>query len=87
MSYSAKVAKVHSDLQAKHLGARQECGPDAARQEGALQLAVGAFALELEGEQILGGDDLAFHPHHFGDVRHPAPAVAHALHLADQVNR
>ena len=34
-----------------------------------LQLAVGAFALELEGEQVLGGDDVALHADHLGDVR------------------
>src|ERR1700674_2362687 len=65
----------------------QEAGPDAARLERALQLAVGGFALELEGEQVLGGDDVALHADNLGDVRNPALAVAHAVDLADQVNR
>src|SRR5438552_2500293 len=61
-------------VQAEILGARQERRADAAGDELPAQLAVGALAGELEREEILGRDDVAFHPDHFGDVRHPAAA-------------
>src|SRR5579875_1388763 len=68
------------------LGARQEMRAHAGRFEGAAQLAVRGFALELEGEQVLGGDDLALHPDDLGDLHDAAHAVAHAADLYDQID-
>ena len=64
-----------------------KCGRTAARLELADQRAVAVLALEVEGEQVLRGDHLAFHADHLGDVGDPADAVAHALDLDDQVDR
>ena len=43
--------------------------------------------MKLVREQLLRGDDVAFHPHHLDDVRDTALAVTHAVHLADHVDR
>src|SRR6185503_6171218 len=42
------------------------------------QIAVRIFADDVEDKQILGGDDVAFHPDHLGDVGDPARAVTQA---------
>src|SRR5260370_3257022 len=61
-------------------------GPQPGRHELALELAVRSLALELISEEILRGDDLAFHADHFRDGDDAATAVAHAAHLDDHVD-
>src|ERR1700704_4404727 len=51
------------------------------------QLAVRILAQEIEQEQILGDDDVAFQAHHLGDVRDAARTVAQARRLDDDVDR
>src|SRR5260221_5975374 len=61
-------------------------GPQPARHELALELAVRPLALELVGEETLRGDDLSFHADHFRDGDDTATAVAHAAHLDDHMD-
>jgi hypothetical protein len=42
--------------------------------------------LELKGEKILGGDDIALRADDFHDVRDAANAVAHSVDLRDQMD-
>ena len=60
--------------------------PDPGGAEPADHLAVRADAGLLEQEDLLHGDDVAFHAGDFGDGRHLARAVGHARHLDDQVD-
>ena len=50
-------------------------------------VAVGVLTGHVVDEQILGDDDVAFHPHHFGDVSDLARAVAQARGLDHDVDR
>src|SRR5690606_21967408 len=62
-------------------------GSQAAGFLGADDAAVFVFALAFKEEQILHGDDLAFHAGDFRDMRDFARTVAQALHLYDNVDR
>ena len=59
----------------------REAGANAGALIFAHQLAIFILTFELKGEQILRHDHIAFHADHFGDMRHAAHAIAHALHL------
>ena len=63
-----------------------KCGRTGAALKRAEQRGRRALALELVGEQILGGDDLALHADDLGDLGDAAHAVAHAADLHDQVH-
>src|SRR5579863_10638809 len=59
---------------------------DAGRFVLADEVAVRVFADDVVDEQILGGDDVAFHADDFGDVGDAAGAVAQARSMDDDVN-
>src|SRR5689334_437809 len=58
-----------------------ELGTDSAGTEGADHAAVSAHTAPDECEDILHGDDVAFHSCNFGKVDHAPRAVAHARDL------
>src|ERR1043166_573201 len=60
---------------------------DAGRAMAADQLALGVLADHLIKEQVLGDDDVALHPHHFGEMGDAARTVAQARGLHDHVDR
>src|SRR5262249_56512529 len=60
---------------------------DAGGAVASLQVAVRVLADDVVDEQILGDDDVAFHPHHFGDVSDLSRSVAQAGRLHHHVDR
>src|SRR5258708_1622035 len=73
-------------VEAEIFRTRQKVRPDPATLEGPAQLAVGALALILPAEQLLGRDDVALHADDLHDMRDPPHAVAHAVDLDDQMH-
>ena len=49
------------------------------------QLAVDVLGIDLKAEDVVEQHNIAFHAHHFSQLRHPPPTVALAFHLRDQV--
>src|SRR5204863_8048179 len=60
---------------------------DSGRAVPADQLAIRVLAQHFVDEDVLRDDDVAFHPHHFGDVRDAARAVTQARRLDHDVDR
>ena len=52
-----------------------------------MRLPLRVLAQHVVDEEVLGDDDVAFHPHHLGDVGDAARAVAQARGLDDDVDR
>mgnify|MGYP006173551319 CR=1 FL=1 len=48
---------------------------------------VRVLAADVEQDEVLQGDDVAFHAQHFGDVSYLAAAVAQTSDLHDDVDR
>ena len=62
-------------------------GPQTRRLEAALDVAAGVLAFELEGEERLRGDDVAFHADDFLDARQAAAAIFLAFDLQHDIDR
>ena len=60
---------------------------DAGRAVPADDVAFGVLAYHVVDEQVLCNDDVAFHPHDFGDMGDLARAIAQTRGLDDDVNR
>src|SRR6516165_1840296 len=61
--------------------------PDSGRAVAAEDIAVGILADHVVEEDVLGDDDVAFHPQHLGDVGDAARAVAQTRGLHHDVDR
>src|SRR3954453_14036093 len=77
LSFLAVVARALPEARAAHAG--RAMAPD--------PTAVLVLAHDVVEHDVLRDDDVAFHPHDFGDVSDPARAVAEALRLDDDVDR
>jgi hypothetical protein len=63
-----------------------EAGPHAGRLHGAVDFAVLVHVVELEHEDVLQGDGIAFHAGALRHVRDAAGTVLETLHLDEEVD-